>query len=254
MVLEFVVGATIVVSLVSLVGVLLLWLNEKTLNRFLLFFISFAIGAMLGAVFLDLLPEAVETVGVQVACVYALAGIVVFYVVEKFLHWHHHHESHRSEGETRKHVHSFGYLNLFGDAIHNFVDGALIAASFLAGFPLGVVSTIAVIAHEVPQELGDFGVLLYSGFQKNKALLFNFLTALTAVAGALVAFFAGFSMEANALLIAFAAGSFVYIAATDLIPELHKHEERRMLRSMAQVVALLFGIVVIWLVGVFFEH
>ncbi len=267
MVLVFVIGAAVIVSLISFVGVLLLWLNAKALNRVLLFFISFAIGAMLGAVFLDLLPEAAETVGVKTAFTYALAGMIVFYVVEKFLHWHHHHEGRREgyreghhegyhvEGEKEyRHVHPVGYLNLVGDAIHNFIDGALIAASFLAGFPLGFISTAAIIAHEIPQELGDFSVLLYSGFEKSKALAFNFLSALTAVAGALVTFFAGFSAQANALLISFAAGSLLYIAATDLIPELHKHEEWEALKSIAQVVVLLFGIAVIWFVGNVFEH
>ncbi len=259
MVLWFVVGAAVIVSLISFVGVLLLWLNAKALNRVLLFFISFAIGAMLGAVFLDLLPEAAETVGVKTAFAYALAGMIVFYVVEKFLHWHHHHEGRREgyhvEGEKEyRHVHPVGYLNLVGDAIHNFIDGALIAASFLAGFPLGFISTVAIIAHEIPQELGDFSVLLYSGFEKNKALAFNFLSALTAVGGALVTFLAGFSAQANALLISFAAGSLLYIAATDLIPELHKHEEREALKSIAQVIVLLFGIAVIWFVGTVFEH
>ncbi|NYZ78247.1 ZIP family metal transporter, partial [Candidatus Micrarchaeota archaeon] len=203
MVLWLILGAAFIVSLISFIGVLLLWLNEKAFNRLLLFFISFAIGAMLGAVFLDLLPEAVETAGAETAFIYALAGIVVFYVVEKFLHWHHHHEGQHAEEGTHKHVHPVGYLNLIGDSIHNFIDGALIAASFLVSVPLGIISTVAVIAHEVPQELGDFGILLYSGFEKNKALLFNFLTALTAVAGALITYFAGFSAQTNALLISF---------------------------------------------------
>lgn len=255
MVLELIIGAAFVVSLISFFGVLLLWFNAKALDSVMLFFISFATGAMLGAVFLDLLPEAVETACVQTAFIYALAGIIVFYVVEKFLHWHHH-EGHYAGGvgEKHGHVHPVGYLNLFGDAIHNFVDGALIAASFMASVQLGIISTIAVVAHEFPQEFSDFGILLYSGFGKNKALLFNFLTALTAIAGALVTYFMAFSAQSNALLISFASGSLIYIAATDLIPELHKHEEREALKSIAQVVVLLLGIAVIWLVGTVFEH
>lgn len=251
MVLELIIGASVIVSLISLIGVLLLWFNEKTLNRIMMFFVSFATGAMLAAAFLDVLPEAAGAAGIQTTLFYALAGIVGFYVVEKFLHWHHHHGHHGEEGV---HVHPVAYLNLVGDGIHNFVDGALIAASFLTSVPLGMIATIAVVAHEIPQELGDFSILLYAGFTKNKALFFNFLSALTALAGALITYFAGFSAQTNAVLISFAAGSLVYIAATDLLPELHKHEEKKALKSIAQVVVLLLGIAVIWLATTLFKH
>lgn len=237
-------AAVALVSLVSFVGVLTLYLQKK-LDEILSYLVSFAAGGLLGAVFFDLLPEAVEktpnwAVGV-------LAGILVFFIIEMFLHWHHHHHGHK-----KNHIHPVGYLNLIGDGAHNFIDGMIIAAAFLINVPLGLVTTLAVILHEIPQEFGDFGILIYSGFPKNTALGLNFATALTAVAGALVAFFlSSLVQNFELLLVPFAAGSFIYIATADLLPEIHKHGGKELLESVGQVALLFLGIFMIWAVGKF---
>ena len=236
--------AVVIVSLISLIGILI-FLKEKILNRILFFLVSFAAGTLLGAAFLDLLPEALGDGFKETVPLCILLGILSFFILEKFLYWHHHH----TEEED---VHAFTYLNIIGDGIHNFLDGVVIAISFLNSTSLGIVSTIAIIAHEIPQEIGDFAVLIYGGFSKAKALIYNFLTALTAIAGALLAFFYSNLFEnSNIYITAFAAGGFIYIASTDLIPEIQKEKDLK--KSFLQFVLLTFGILVIWLVGKIFE-
>ena len=173
--------AVILVSLVSLVGIFL-FLKESVIKKYLFYLVSFAAGSMLGAAFLDLLPEAFESGFKNITPILILVGILSFFVLEKFLHWHHHHAG-------KKEVHVFNYLNTIGDGLHNFLDGAIIAVSFLSSTKLGIVVTIAVVAHEIPQEIGDFTILIYGGWSKLKAVIINFLTALTAVFGALFAYF-----------------------------------------------------------------
>ena len=163
--------------------------------------------------------------------------MLLFFVLEKFLYWYHCHKG-------KCDVHTFQYLNLFGDGIHNFLDGVIIAATFMTDTGLGVVTTAAVIFHEVPQELGDFGVLIYGGFSPKKALFYNFLSALTAFLGALVAFYFGLSDGHTSFLVALAAGGFIYIAAADLLPELQRQKKDQK-AGWGRVVALLSGVVLI---------
>ncbi len=238
--------AVLIVSLVSILGILF-FLRKKTLNRILFFLVSFAAGTLLGAAFLDLLPEALEGGFKESVPVFILLGILSFFILEKFLYWHHHHTGHEHEE-----VHGFTYLNIIGDAIHNFLDGAVIAISFMNNTALGIITTIAIIAHEIPQEISDFAVLIYGGFSKRKALIYNFLTALTAVVGALLAYFySGLIEGSNTYLISFVIGGFVYIASTDLLPEIHK--EKDMKKSFLQFVLMVFGILLIYIVGNIFE-
>jgi len=239
--------AVLIVSLVSILGILI-FLKKKTLNKILFYLVSFAAGTLLGAAFLDLLPEALEQGFKETVPIFILIGILSFFVLEKFLHWHHHHAGHEHEE-----VHGFTYLNIFGDAIHNFLDGIVIAISFLNSTALGIVATIAIIAHEIPQEIADFSILIYGGFSKIKALVYNFLTALTAVIGALTAYFYSGAIESSTtFLTSFAVGGFVYIASTDLIPEIHK--EKDLGKSFVQLVLLALGIFLIWLVGEVVQH
>ena len=229
----------LIVSALSLIGVLYLSVNEKTLKKILFYLVSFAAGGLLGAAFLDLLPEA----NGGVAYAYVLAGLMFFFLIENFLHWHHvHHE--------KKEAHSFAYMNLVGDAVHNLIDGAIIAGAYLVSIPLGVVTTIAVVLHEIPQEFGDFAVLVYGGFSKTQALLFNFLTALTAFIGAGLAYYFSTAVQNfNAYLIPFAAGGFIYIATVDLLPALRRETERDVRKSIAQTIFVILGIVMIWVAG-----
>jgi zinc and cadmium transporter len=229
MVLEYIIAATIVVSLVSLVGIVLIF--RKDYEGLILPLVSFSAGTLLGAAFLDLLPEALEATGTREALGMALAGLLVFFALEKLILWHHHHSgSHATEKPA-------GYLNLIGDGLHNFFDGMVIAAAFLTSTPLGIVTTIAVILHEIPQEIGDFSLLLYSGFTVKKALAYNLLSALAAVAGALAFYYASGAVSGlQAFGLSFTAGMFIYIALADLVPELHKEHGAG---SAAQQLALI---------------
>ena len=239
--------AVLIVSLVSVLGILIFF-REKILNKILFYLVSFAAGTLLGAAFLDLLPEALEGGFKESVPVFILLGILSFFVLEKFLHWHHHHAGHKHEE-----VHGFTYLNIVGDAIHNFLDGAVIAISFMNSTALGIIATIAIIAHEIPQEIADFSILIYGGFSKAKALVYNFMTALTAVIGALAAYFYSSAIQNSSIfLTSFAVGGFVYIASTDLIPEIQKEKDLK--KSLVQLVLLALGIFLIWIVGELFQH
>jgi len=221
-----------VVSLVAFVGILFIGLKEAFLKRIVMALVGFASGSLIGGAFIHLLPESLEETG-QVAFHYVIAGIVFFFVMEKFLYWRHCHK-----GECP--VHIFAYLNLIGDGIHNFIDGMVIAASYILSWDLGVATTLAVIFHEIPQEIGDFGVLIYGGLTKGKALAYNFVSALTAVAGAFITYHLAYIQGIERFLVPFAAGGFIYIAATDLMPELHKRNQAK--ESIVQLLSVLAGI------------
>ena len=232
------------VSLVSFIGVFFMGLKEAVVGRILMALVGFASGSLLGAVFFDLIPEAAETG--QAIWIYIVAGILIFFVMEKFLYWRHCHDENCE-------VHNFAYLNIIGDGIHNFIDGMLIAAGFLTSASLGFTTTLAVMFHEIPQELGDYGVLLYGGFGSRKALAYNFLSAITAIAGALITYLLVEGSKAQILaelLVPFAAGGFIYIATTDLMPELHKRTQVK--DSVIQLVALLLGIALMFSLGLLF--
>ncbi|KPJ70361.1 hypothetical protein AMJ51_02150 [Microgenomates bacterium DG_75] len=229
--------SVLLVSLFSFVGVLFIALKKEKLKKILLFLVSFAAGGLLGGVFLHLLPEAVEEVGFNLEISLAvLVGILTFFVLEKFISWRHCHIP-----TSKEHPHPLAFMNLVGDAFHNFTDGMVIAASFLASVPLGIATSLAVIFHEIPQEIGDFGVLLHGGFSREKALIFNFVSALMAVGGAVFVLILGTRfISFTRLLIPFTAGGFLYIASSDLIPELHK--ETNLAKSLFQMLGLILGI------------
>lgn len=239
----YVLLSVLVVSLISLVGIFSLPLSRKNLEKILIYFVSFSAGALFGDAFIHLLPEAAENGFTLTISLYLLLGIFVSLFMEKVIHWHHCHRSNHHYDECDHHAQPLAYMNIFGDTIHNFIDGLIIGGSYLVNIPLGFATTIAVILHEIPQEIGDFGVLLHSGFTKTKALLYNFLTSLSAFAGAIIALSLGLKSESFFLfLIPFAAGSFIYIAGSDLVPELHK--EKRTSKSILQLCFFLLGIVI----------
>ncbi|MEK6826454.1 MAG: ZIP family metal transporter [Nanoarchaeota archaeon] len=228
-----------IVSLISLIGAITLSINAKKLKSILLYLVSFSAGALFGDAFIHLLPEIVEEAGFTInISLYVLLGIILSFLIEKVIHWRHCHIP-----TSKEHPHPFAYINLIGDSVHNFIDGLIIAASYLASIPVGIATTIAVLLHEIPQEIGDFGVLLHGGFTKKKALFFNFITALTAVLGAVVALIISQSIEQLTLfLIPLAAGGFIYIAGSDLIPELHK--EVKLSKSIFQIISFILGILI----------
>ncbi|OGY27728.1 MAG: hypothetical protein A2Z42_02670, partial [Candidatus Woykebacteria bacterium RBG_19FT_COMBO_43_10] len=239
-----IIGFTFLGSVASLIGGYFLLLKKTITETFSIRLISFAAGALLGVAFLDLLPEAVEVARGTDIFVPALIGFVSFFFAEKVIRHIHHHHEHEEKPTTP--------LIVFGDSIHNFVDGGIITTAFLTSIPIGITAALAVAAHEIPQEIADMGVLLANGLSKTKALLYNFLSALAALVGALLAFFfASFIESYLYVFLALAAGHFIYISAADLIPELH--ESRIKDRRFAQVLLFTTGIVSVYLFTKFFE-
>ncbi|UCG71187.1 MAG: ZIP family metal transporter [Thermoplasmata archaeon] len=233
----FTLASVVLVSVISLIGILTLSIKESILKKIMILFVSFSAGALLGDAFIHLLPEVVEEHGFGLnISLFALSGILIFFVLEKLIYWRHCHIL-----TSEEHVHTFTYMNLIGDGVHNFIDGMIIAGSFMISISLGLATTIAVILHEVPQEIGDFSVLIYGGFSKSKAIFYNLVAALGAVIGAVLMLIIGsFMSYLPVFLVPFTAGGFIYVAGTDLIPELQK--EVRPMVSLAQMGALLLGI------------
>jgi len=226
------------VSLISLVGVITLSIKIENLKKILMYLISFSAGALIGDAFIHLIPEVVEESGgfSLTVSLYVISGLVVSFIIEKFIHFRHCHMP-----ITKEHKHPFAWMNLFGDSIHNFIDGLIIGAAYLVNIPVGIATTIAVILHEIPQEIGDFGVLVHGGFSVKKAVFLNFVTALTAVLGTVIVLvFGNISESLSLFLVPFAAGNFIYIASTDLIPELHK--ETAIHKSTIQLVFFILGV------------
>lgn len=239
MTLVWILLSTVLVSLISLVGVFTFAFNERVLKRALFLLVGFSAGALIGGAFFHLIPEGLEEGSANAVFLYTILGFTLFFLLEKYFHWRHCHD-----GVCK--IHPFTYLNLVGDGFHNFLDGIVIAASFMISLKLGMVTTLAVILHEIPQELGDFAVLVYGGFSKAKALWFNLMSALTAILGALLGFFIS-SLTVNFInfVLPFTAGGFIYIASSDLIPELHKEIDTR--KSVAAFVFFILGILFMWL-------
>ena len=230
-------ASVIIISLISFVGVIWLALSLEKLKKITMFLVSLSAGTLLGGSFLHLLPEAIEEYGASNKIwLWLLAGIMAFFVLEKLICWRHCHIP-----TSENHPHPLGMMNLIGDGLHNFIDGMIIAGSFMVNIQLGIATSIAVIAHEIPQEIGDFGVLIHAGYKRRKALLLNFLIALSAVLGAAVVLLIGSKIDnLTAYIIPFTAGGFIYIATADLIPELKK--DARPGKSLLQLISILIGI------------
>ncbi len=216
-------AASAVVSLVSFVGALGLLLKKNNMSGILIVLVGFAAGSLIGCAFMHLLPEALMGCSDPVGLfLYVLLGFVLFFVLEKYLYWRHCHKE-------RCEVHTFATMNLVGDGLHNIMDGMIMGAMFAADLRMGFVATAAILMHEIPQELGDFGVLLYAGLKRGRALLLNFLSALGAILGTVAGFYFAESCRGfSAFLVPVAAGGFIYIGACDLIPELHRQPDKKM--------------------------
>ena len=230
-------ASVLIISLISFIGAFFLSLKEEVLKKYIFVFISIAVGALLGDALIHLIPEAFEeSSNTTLTSLLVIVGILLFFILEKFLHWHHH-----GEDKEKSDIHPVGKLVLFSDGVHNFMDGMIIGASFLVSMPVGLATTLAVILHEIPQEIGDFAVLLHAGYTKRRALWLNFLSALTAVLGTVVLFVIGETATiSSSWFLPVAAGGFIYIAVADLIPELHKAKEIK--HCVLQIVAAIAGI------------
>jgi len=229
---------TFAVSLMSIIGIFTLFLNEKFLKSILLLLVGLSAGAMMGGAFFHLLPEAVERISGILPFVLVICGFILFFLIEKILHWHHCHNGKCS-------LHTFGYMNLIGDGIHNFMDGLIIAAAFLVDFNLGLITVLAIALHEIPQEMSDFGVLVYAGFSKIKSLFLNYISASTVIIGGFVGYFLGGNTDFIKYIIPFAAGGFIYIASSDLLPEIKKEE--KMSKFLPSFTLFITGLLVMYL-------
>ena len=213
--------STIFVSLVSFSGIFLISFKADALKKTLIFLICFAVGALLGNTFFHLLPEAYFHIHeTPVVAWFALGGFLAFLLVDQYLH--------TSASHTKGHVKTFGYLSLYADALHNFTDGILIAVAWMVSPEVGIASTLAIVLHEFPQEISEFGILLRAGFSKKKALLYNFYSASTAVLGTVIALWAGKEMKHfSVYILPIAAGGFIYLAVANLLPEILKESTKR---------------------------
>jgi zinc and cadmium transporter len=246
--LFYILTSTFLISLLAFVGALALFLREKLLDKILLVLVAFSAGALFGGAFLHLIPEAAEK-GLDsiVLALWLILGFCLFFILEQFIRWHH-----CSGGKCSEKPTPFSFLILVSDAVHNFIDGLVIAGSFAVALPVGMVTVLAVALHEIPQEMGDFGVLVYGGFKKGKALVLNFLSAVTVIIGGVVGFLLSEKIgESIVFLLPFAAGNFLYISASDLIPEI-KHKENTK-KSIVHFFVFLTGIGTMLLIKLLFN-
>jgi zinc and cadmium transporter len=231
--------STFLITLCVWVAVLFIFLKKDVLNNILVFLVSLSAGALMGGAFIHLLPEASEKMDTNLLYRIFLISFVCFFFIEKLFHWRH---CHKGNCE----VHTFGHINLIGDGIHNFIDGLVIASTFMIDFKLGIATTLAVAIHEIPQEIGDYGVLIFAGFKNKTALLLNYAVALTVVFGGIAGyFFFSYLNSVLPYLLPIAAGGFVYIAASDLMPEIKK--ETNLKKSMISILVFISGIALMYL-------
>ena len=236
------------VSIISLVGVFTLSLSRDRLQRLTLYLVAFAVGGLFGNTFIHLLPEAFhDSTSTITTSLLIVVGILIFFVLEKFLRWRHCHVT------SHQHTHPMATLNLVSDALHNLIDGVLIASTYLVSIPLGLTTSVAIILHEIPQEIGDFGILVHSGMTIRRALIFNFLSASVALVGAAIVIVVGPSIgDMTQAMIPITAGGFLYIAGSDLIPELQ--HDVKLSNSLGQFVCIILGVAVMAVLSVVSSH
>lgn len=252
--------SVLLLSLVSLAGAVTLSLGRARLERIVFLLVAFAVGAMLGGALLHLIPEAYEALGSGPRTgLLVLGGVLAFFVLEKFLHWRHEHAIPEAlagadlrfdgaTGHAHGHAHHhaadpFAWMSLAGNVAHNLIDGAIVAASYLVSIPTGIVTTVAVMLHEIPQEIGNFGVLVYGGFSPRRALAYNFATGLAGLVGAGFVLALGPRVDGLAdALLPITAGAFLYIAGSDLIPELNRRHSQSAAKAAGQLAMMVLGI------------
>lgn len=245
----YVLISVIIVSLLSLIFAIPFLLKKRISQHTLIFLLSVSVGVLLATVFMDFLPEMLEHGYHMETALYILLGFLVMFLLEKLIHCHH--KKKCEDGQCgHSHAYNVAPINLVGDGVHNFIDGLVIAGSYAVNVTVGIAATISIIFHEIPQEIADFGVLLYSGLSKKKALIFNFLSATTAIVGAVIGIFLASRMHGfSELMLPFAAGNFIYIAAANLVPQLHRH--CGMKDTFYHMLAILLGIAIIAVVTLF---
>jgi len=234
-ILFWIILMTLINGLLAFSGAFSFLFSKKSLSKITIFLVSFAIGALLGGALFHFIPEALEKISITIIILLTILGGLLFLIIEKLLHWHHCHDG--------KCEHTFTYLILFGDSIHNFIDGLIIAGSFLISIPFGIITSLLIITHELPQEIGNFGVLIHGGFKRGKALFYNFLAQLTSVFGGILGFFFLSLKDYSVYLLPIAAGGFLYIAIGDLIPEVFK--EKNKIKIIINLMLIILGLLVL---------
>lgn len=227
---------TFINGLLAFAGVFTFFISKKNFEKILVFLVAFTTGTLLGGAFFHFLPEAFEKVSLPALILLTGTGFLLFFFLEKYVHWRHCHD-----GECK--VHPVNYLILYGDSVHNFIDGLIIAGSFLISIPFGIISSLLVMAHELPQEIGDFAVLVYGGFKRNKALFYNFFAQLFSVIGGVLGFYFLQLKDYSIFLLPIAAGGFLYIALGDLIPEIFKNKTRK--KIITNIIAIILGLLLL---------
>jgi len=235
-VLFWIIVMTFINGLLAFAGAIFYIIFRKNIKKFLIYLVSFTTGALIGGALFHFIPESIEKISINQTFFITLVGFFGFLAIEKFLHWHHCHE-----GECEEHP--FTYLLLWGDALHNFLDGLIIAGSFLISIPFGFITSILIMAHELPQEIGDFGVLVYGGLEKKKALFYNFLSQITSVMGGILGYFFLTTKEYVIYLLPFTAGGFLYIALADLTPEIFKEKNKK--KIITNILFIIIGIILL---------
>jgi len=235
----YVILSAFFVSLISLIGIILAKISLWKLKKSLIYFVSFSAGALFGGAFFHILPEIVEERGFTfLISSLVLLGIILFFIIEKVVHWHHNLAQYESE-----HKHPLATMSLVGGSFHNLLDGLVIGASFLVSIPVGFAITTAIALHKVPKEMGWFGVLVHGGFSKAKAIIFNFMSSLFVIVGAIVALvLSNYVENIQFFIIPITVGGFIYLAGSNLIPELHKESGLR--KSLLQLLTIIAGILV----------
>lgn len=237
-------SAVVLTSLLSFLGIFFFLFEESTIRKLLLYFVSLSTGALLGDVFIHIIPDLAESSDFSKSLYILLVGILFSFILEKIIHWRHCHVL-PSDAHAHHHHHPMGIISIVGESMHNFIDGLVIASAFLASVPIGISTTIAVVLHEIPHEVGNVAILLHSGYSKEKALLFNCLSAATSILGALlVIVLSTTSVALGDFVLPFAAGNLLYIAGSDLIPELHKETELR--KTLGQLVCIVLGMAIMY--------
>lgn len=239
--------AATLISIISFVGVLTLVFTKDSIKKIVVFLVALSAGTMIGGAFLHMIPESLhEFSDHKNVFILLILGFCIFFILERIIRWRHCHHNICD-------VHPFGAMNLIGDGVHNFFDGLILAAAFSVDLHLGFITTLAIVFHEIPQEIGDFGVLIHAGYSVKKALIFNFLSAILAIAGVIVGFYIGDKIENFAIyLVPIAAGGFLHIAASDLIPELHKEKDTK--KAFWSFIIFLLGILIMWSIGLIDMH
>lgn len=236
--IQWILLMTFIDGLLALIGIFSFFISKKILDKILLYLVSFATGALLGGALFHLIPESFNKLSILTIGIITAIGFILFFFIEMMLHWHY-----CKDDKCKEHIKPFTYLLLSGSAIHNFIDGLIISSSFIISIPLGIITSILIIAHEIPHEIGNFGLLVYGGMKKSKAIVYNFIIQLTAILGGIAGYYSLEISNKAVYILPFAAGGFLYITIFDLIPEIF--EEKNKIKTIINIIFIILGLLLL---------